>query len=457
MTLFNYISSQIARVRKQNLSKLWPQIIGGTAVVVFVFLSGVLSGSERLLPYQMAASLKDSFQQVLTELPNYLQNVPVHFLHERRYEGSGVTVNHHGTDDQLIMIGAFMDGSNEFRLVRRDGQIINQWRFQFYDIYPNPEHLEFPPATNWNINTQGFVLNADGSLVFNFAGMGLVKMNRCGVVTWALAAQTHHSVERNETGGYWVPNRRLIDTTTTSSYPFVDAPYFVDTILHVSEDGVVMAEISIPELLTQNGLGPVLTAVENQVVMGDRFGIPEIIHLNDVEALPTSMADQFPLFEAGDLMLSIRGYNMVFVFDPDTEKIKWHQTGPWIHQHDPDFLDDGILSLFNNRPFKDWRAPGELHSAISEYNFATGQSRNIFGDEPQNPFYSAIRGMHQRLDNGGILITEADSGRLFQINAQGELVWEFINGYDETRVAEITGGQAYPVDYFDVEDWSCPQ
>jgi hypothetical protein len=42
-------------------------------------------------------------------------------------------------------------------------------------------------------------------------------------------------------------------------------------------------------------------------------------------------------------------------------------------------------------------------------------------------FYSDIRSDQERLPNGNTLITESTPGRLFEVNNDGEIVWEFYN------------------------------
>jgi hypothetical protein len=38
-----------------------------------------------------------------------------------------------------------------------------------------------------------------------------------------------------------------------------------------------------------------------------------------------------------------------------------------------------------------------------------------------------VRGAQQRLPNGNTLITESEAGRLLEVTADGEVVWEYIN------------------------------
>ncbi len=74
----------------------------------------------------------------------------------------------------------------------------------------------------------------------------------------------------------------------------------------------------------------------------------DLLHSNDVEPLLPELAREFPMFRAGDLLVSLREINAVFVMDHDSLAIKWMFTGA-LRQHDPDFFPDGTIVLFNNR------------------------------------------------------------------------------------------------------------
>ena len=84
-----------------------------------------------------------------------------------------------------------------------------------------------------------------------------------------------------------------------------------------------------------------------------------------------------------------------------------------------------------------------------------GRVTRLGASEGQRMF-TAIRGKHQSLPNGNLLITETDPGRVFEVNSRGEVVWEFINRYDEENVVSVTQATRYADSYFTVGDWSCP-
>ncbi len=71
-------------------------------------------------------------------------------------------------------------------------------------------------------------------------------------------------------------------------------------------------------------------------------------------------------------------------------------------------------------------------------------------------FHATRRGKHQRLGNGGILITDAEAGRVIQIDAANQVVWSYVNGYDAEHTARISEAAVYEAGYFTVDDWSCP-
>lgn len=50
----------------------------------------------------------------------------------------------------------------------------------------------------------------------------------------------------------------------------------------------------------------------------------------------------------GDIMLSIRNLSTVLLYRPSQNKVVWLKTGPFLNQHDIDYLGDGKFSIFGN-------------------------------------------------------------------------------------------------------------
>ena len=187
----------------------------------------------------------------------------------------------------------------------------------------------------------------------------------------------------------------------------------------------------------------------------------ELIHANKLGELRPEVAGAFPMFKAGDLLISDKFVNSLSVLDGRTGKLKWYQVGPYLQQHDPEFRADGKITVFNNNGFDTaWRhygSPAETHlSNIMAVDPATGETEVIYGDAPGQQFFHIIRGAHDNLPGGGMIITEFEGGRVIEVDAEGETVWEFVNAFDAEHVAEITGARLLPQSYFTVEDWSCP-
>jgi Arylsulfotransferase (ASST) len=311
-------------------------------LTVFVLVVSLLGGV--FMAGAHAHRVEKLFTKVIREVPILTRTRPVWHLQPARYEGDGVTINNTRDDDRVLLAG-FFEQSNEIRLIRRDGSIVARWPLAFSKIFTDTRHIHRPPATDWNIDTHGALILPDGSVVFNFERAGLVKLDRCGKVLWKVAKETHHSVERAQGGGYWVPARRYVLKETTPRFPPFKAPYFEDTILRVSEDGQVLLETSLAELLYQNNMEALLTANTETLTH------QEITHLNKVAELSIEMARDFPMFAPGDLLLSMRGQNTVLVVDPASQHVKWWSVGPWIRQHDPEFKSGGTISVFNNNGY----------------------------------------------------------------------------------------------------------
>ena len=454
-------------MQRFDLSKTIFWVLVTVSVLGGAFLLGVHSGAKRNVAYRLVTRVKNAVAQSLAlladEAPTLTKTRPTWFLQPARYQGDGVTINR-TTDDDLILLSGFFDDSNEVRLIERDGTIVARWPVSYSALFPDTSHLEEPPATDWNVDLHGALIGPMGSVVANLDYVGLFKLDRCGRVEWTLARQTHHSVEAAEGGGYWVPSRRYVTEEATPAYPPFPAPYYDDTVMKVSEDGRILLEKSAAAMFYANDLSAVLTATGSSIKRNWDWD-HEIMHLNKVGELKSAIAGAFPAFSAGDLLLSIRELNMLLVVDPDSEKIKWWRIGPWLRQHDPEFTDKGTITVFNNNAYRSaFPAHGEVSlpsiprvSNIIEVSPKTGEHRVVYGGRDGQRMLSVIRGKQQPTVRGGILVTEFEGGRVFEIDADGAMVWEYVNRYDDDSVAEITEARVYSRAYFDVADWSCPE
>ena len=431
-----------------------PRCLFVLSCAALIFAYGIAVGLYRIFPFKEIHFAKQSVEQLLFDEEALMIVRTDAYIAPARYEGSGVVrYDPARAAEGLTLVDSFYKGGTALRLIDMDGKVINHWPISFFEIWPNPQHIDPKsdrPATDWNINVHGALALPDGSVVFTFGRGGLIKMSRCGEVEWKLPHMTRNAVTRAEGGGYWVPGRRYV--TGKSGFPPLRTPYYEELILKISEDGEILQQISLPGLFYKNGMQAILlaTGISDVVNTG-----PELTHLNDIEELSSELADQFPQFAPGDLLLSMRNFNLLAVVDPKTEKIKWHQTGPWIRQHDPDFHPDGTIFVFNNN--RDETEDGSLlgGSNIISIDPKSNISNIFYGATDEQKIFSNRSGSLQILENGNILIAEKAGGRLIEVTEDREIAWEFINRYDYDWVAEIRQAIRYPNDYFQVRDWTC--
>ena len=437
-------------------------------VSITIFLFGLYSGYKKTAVLEIIKNANYNVKLVYTEFKNRAPGSdPIHYLQPSRKSGSDISVNERADDGKLVLLSGFFGGDTGLRLIRRDGELLAEWPVRYSEIFPDASFLVRAPKSDRNVDLHGALINPDGSVVFNYEYGGTAKLSRCGEVIWTLEHPTHHSVERAEGGGYWIAGRKYIYPDDTERFPpftdlETDAPFEEDLILRVSEDGEIVEQVSVPRILYDNGLEALLTAGGFNFAP-DEVWDEEILHLNKIGELPASIASAFPMFKAGDLVLSVRAYNLLFVVEPDNWRVKWHQTGPWLRQHDPEFEADGTISIFNNNiyrtrlPASGWSDPAVPRvSNILKVDPATGRTEVAYGGREGQEFLSFIRGKQDPTPEGGHFVTEFEAGRAFETDAQGRIVWEYINRYDEARVLEMTEARLYPESYFTVGNWTCP-
>ena len=279
-------------------------------------------------------------------------------------------------------------------------------------------------------------------------------MNARGEVVWRLDRRTHHSVTRDDDGNFWVCEARIISDPAEAMSRCLGLvpPIIEDRALKVSPDGDVLDEFSLLDVVFASKFRSLFWTTESGAsrFTGDR------LHMNDVEPLSAAMADTYPLFEAGDLVVSLRNLNLVLVVGAATREIKWSLGAPLIAQHDPDFIGDGWVSVFNNN--RDDQAGQVLGgSQVLAFRPHTGETRTIYPGKRsrrERRFYTEVAGNAQQLPGGHWLITESTAGRVFEVDENGRTVWEWgQDPHGDGTVSEVLEARQYPVSRARVEAW----
>lgn len=146
----------------------------------------------------------------------------------------------------------------------------------------------------------------------------------------------------------------------------------------------------------------------------------DIFHTNSLEILDGRHETLAPAFAEGNAMISMPNLNTIAVIDLENNEVVWVMSGLFEFQHDPTFLENGNVLVFDNRSRREF-------SRVLELNPNTQEIVWEYRGDALRPFSSEIIGTSQRLANGNTLITETTEGRAFEVEPDGRIVWEFRN------------------------------
>ena len=152
-----------------------------------------------------------------------------------------------------------------------------------------------------------------------------------------------------------------------------------------------------------------------------------ILHINDSQ--PILVNDDY--VNQGDIAFSSRHLSTVFLYRPAEKKIVWLKSGPWMAQHDIDYLGDGIFSLYGNNNylnmpgFKIDRANPKSKNKTKLYFYDTKNDKVTMPfEKPMNSieFNRASSGV-QRIVDKEKLYLDIDYSLYFM--DKEELIWKF--------------------------------
>jgi hypothetical protein len=327
-------------------------------------------------------------------------------------------------------------------LIDMRGQTVHEWALPFSKAWSRPPHIRFPLADAL-LNWFGCHLFPNGDLLAIYHtdadtpyGYGLVKLDRDSKLIWAYPDRVHHAVDVAEDGTLYTLSQKL-EIKPPAGMESLPGPYIADSLVVLSPDGRELKNIPILELFRNSPYALMVSLIAkslapNSQSPGDEFSPPPItiaaqgsssdpfskgdyIHANSVRVLSRALASKFPLFKAGQVLISLRNLDLVAVVDTDARSVVWAARGIWRLQHDPEFLKNGHLLLYDN-------SGSSKGCRILEYDPVTQAIPWAY--ENATPFRAEYRGMKQRLPNGNTLILDPDHLRIFEVTLDKELVWE---------------------------------
>lgn len=142
----------------------------------------------------------------------------------------------------------------------------------------------------------------------------------------------------------------------------------------------------------------------------------------------------------GNYLVSFRQTSTVGIVDPESGRFLWKWgPGEVSHQHNPSFLDNGRVLMFDNGSHR--RAPSTNYSRIVEIDPANNQIAWDYRGEPPISFYSYQISGAERQPNGNTLICEGATGRFIEVTQGHQIVWEYINP-QFANSGRLVGGSA---------------
>ena len=375
-------------------------------------------------------------------------------------------------------------------LIDNDGRVVNTWQ------------SEYIPSTSVYLRENGNLLRPGrlgGNPTFNvFQGEGgiIQEFSWEGDLVWEYVYSTadyvtHHDIEPLPNGNVLILAWELMDADSAidagrDPNRLLDGELWPEHIIEVEPTGPTSGDIVWEWHLTDHLVQEFDDTKDNFGVVADH---PELVDFNFGGPIADwNHANSIDYnAELDQVLITVRHLNEIWVIDHSTttEEAAGHTGGSsgmggdllyrWgnprtydagdesgqtlFWQHDARWIEPGLpgagnIMIFNNGPGREvgFSSVDEIAPPLLDGTYsltpgeAYGPSELVWTYQAEIPtdFYASfISGAH-RLPNGSTLITDGEHGRMFEITADGDTVWEYVN--------PVTGngpplGQADEIDF----------
>jgi Arylsulfotransferase (ASST) len=338
-----------------------------------------------------------------------------------------------GVDNNLVSPGytlvAHLTSPGTVRLIANDGTEAHRWNLP----YRPGRHARILP--NGNLAYNGVHPNSPRlfPLWQKYRGGVMMQVDPAGnVVSEHRDPMAHHDQHHLDDGSILYTTLSALTPEQAASIPggipdseAPDGKAYGDCIKHVSPTGSLLWSWKAIEHLPPN-LFP----------LQSHYAREHWPLINSV----------FPLKD-GNILASLRSVSAVIIISRETGEVIWHlDSTVAAQQHCASELSNGNILIFDNGTFR--HRESATYSRVIE---VSRQDKSIvweYKDPHPMTFFTPFMGGAQRLKGGNTLITEAAFGRVFEVTAEGKMVWEWVNeefaDYKGLDAKEIEGYFDYP-------------
>lgn len=385
-------------------------------------------------------------------------------------------------------------GENYSRLIDNNGNIINQWshdRCAATTPYLMPDSTLICP---FKISSPHMLGSAYGGEIIHY------KWD--GEIIWRYEYSSenylqHHDIEPLPNGNILLISwdRKTYLEVVSAGREDVQGEMWADKIIEIQPIGLDSANIVWEWHFWDHTVQDVDSSISNYGIISEH---PELIDINlwDFPLIELGVADWTHINsidyneELDQIILSSRNLNEIYVIDHSTttEEAAGHTGGNsgmggdilyrwgnpmnyrrgtiddkiFTGQHDANWIEDncpgaGNIIIFNNGATSGFGGGYGVQSSIIEITPPINIDgeyliNNIDPFGPTMPYWSFISNSFspymsgtRRLPNGNTLITVATEMKIFEVNNDGDTVWEY--NHDELGYTSISKSFKYSVDY----------
>lgn len=265
------------------------------------------------------------------------------------------------------------------------------------------------------------------------------RFDFAGNTRWKRPLRAHHDVQAVWSGDF------MTLTASQRKLPDIDAEHDVidNELTLLSPNGDVLESHSVHDICAKSESKFVFQHVAPNP--NKKFPIVDAFHCNSLDFVrEPALVGTHPLYAAHNLLVSSRHQDCLFIVDWDRKVVLWQWgqdelSGP----HDARFLPNGNVLVFDNGMDRRWTRILEVDPRTNRIVWRYQDPRD------RSNFFSLSQGASQRLANGNTLIADSNSGRAFEVTAEGRTVWEYLVPHfdDAGRRAEIYRIRRYPSEY----------